>query len=88
MITHGFYITRLHLNITDVTENNSARIIFIELLCILLSNFIILDQLINFCWNNDFDIGNNIAAAKSSLAATIDVFVHRCHLSWIKLCIT
>ena len=84
MITHGFYITRLHLNTRDVTVNNGAHIIFIELLYILLTNFMILDQLIYFHQNNDFDIGNNIVVAKSSLAATIDVFVLQCHLSWIE----
>ena len=44
MITHGFYITRIHLNTRDVTENNGVHIIFTELLYILVTNFVILDQ--------------------------------------------
>ena len=94
MITHGFYITRLHHITRDVTENNGAyiisifKIVIIELLCILLPNLIILYQVLYFCWNYDFDIGNNIFVTKSSLAATIDVFAHQCHLGLKELYIT
>ena len=46
----------------------------------LLTNFIILYQVIYSHWNSDFYIENNIAATKRLNPATIEVFAPQCHL--------
>ena len=58
-----------------------------ELLYILLPNFIILYQVLYFHWNSDSCIENNIVATKSLLATTIDVFVPQCLLNLRESCI-
>ena len=64
-------IKRLHPSTGYVTKNNGIYNMFNMILPI----FTTLYQVIYFCWNSDFYIENNIAATKSSFAATIDVSV-------------